>query len=112
MQVTYYCQGSEIASRKLTLNGHMAGVEESKYCTNKCLLFLIRGTLKTKTRIILKCFLGKYITVVRAGLKRLDVGLLATYDIHVLKIPGSAAKLLKLSTSFENALRFTYLGKM
>lgn len=28
-------------------------------------------------KIILKCFVGKYITVVWAGLKRLEVGLLA-----------------------------------
>ena len=48
MQVTYYCQSSEIASRKLTLDGHMVGIEVSKKCTNKCRLFLITGTLKMK----------------------------------------------------------------
>jgi len=48
MQVTYYCQGSEIASRKLTLDGHMAGVEVSKKFTNKYRLLLITGTLKAK----------------------------------------------------------------
>jgi hypothetical protein len=62
-----YCQGSEIASRKLIMDGHVAGVEASKKCTQKCRLLLITGTLEDEeinARIILKHSLGKYITVV------------------------------------------------
>jgi hypothetical protein len=40
------------------------------------------------------------------------VGLLGTFVILAVKAPGSAAKVLKLSKYFENALSFTYLGKM
>ena len=39
------------------------------------------------------------------------MGLLVTFVIRAVKIPASTATVLKLSTSFENALSSTYLGK-
>jgi hypothetical protein len=67
---------------------------------------------EVNVRVILKCFLGKYITVPWASFKRLDLGLLATLVIRAVETPASAARVLKLSTSFENALISIYSGNI